>query len=65
MDDVNLLVEVLLPATLLLIMFGMGMTLTPRDFIQLKNYPRAVVAGLGGQLLLLSLIHISEPTRPY
>ena len=37
MDDVNLLVEVLLPATLLLIMFGMGMTLTPRDFIQLKN----------------------------
>lgn len=53
MGETNLLVEVLLPATLLLIMFGMGMTLTPRDFIQLKDYPRAVVAGLGGQLLLL------------
>lgn len=56
MEETNLLVEVLLPATLLLIMFGMGMTLTLRDFIQLKDYPRAVVAGLGGQLLLLPAV---------
>ena len=44
MEETNLLVEVLLPATLLLIMFGMGMTLTPRDFIKLKDYPRAASA---------------------
>jgi len=55
-NDVNILVDVLLPWTLRLIMFGMGMLLTVRDFIRLKDYPRAVVAGLGGQLLLLPLV---------
>ena len=48
---------------------------TSRDCIQLQVYrwapdgePRAVVQiqhGLGEHALRLSLIHISEPTRPY
>ena len=56
MTDINLLVDVLLPATLLLIMFGMGMTLRVRDFVKLRDYPRAVFAGLAGQLVLLPLV---------
>lgn len=55
-NDVNILVEVLLPWTLRFIMFGMGLLLTIGDFIRLKDYPRAVVAGLVGQLILLPLV---------
>lgn len=55
-NDVNVLVDIVLPITLILIMFGMGMTLRVRDFIRLKDYPRAVVAGLIGQLILLPLV---------
>jgi BASS family bile acid:Na+ symporter len=51
-----MLVEVVLPWTLRLIMFGMGMLLTVHDFLRLREYPRAVVAGLGGQLILLPLV---------
>lgn len=56
MEESNVLVEVLLPVILLLIMFGMGMTLTPRDFANLRMYPRAVGAGLIGQLVLLPAV---------
>ncbi|RFA25372.1 hypothetical protein CAI21_19245 [Alkalilimnicola ehrlichii] len=55
-DPVNILLDIILPLTLILIMFGMGMTLTPKDFIRLKEYPRAIFAGLGGQLLLLPIV---------
>lgn len=55
-NEVNLLLDVMLPLTLMFIMFGMGMTLTVRDFIRLKEYPRALVAGLGGQLILLPIV---------
>ena len=55
-NDVNVLVDIVLPITLILIMFGMGMTLRVKDFIRLKDYPRAVVAGLIGQLILLPLV---------
>lgn len=58
-NEVNLLVEVLLPWTLRFIMFGMGLLLTIGDFIRLKDYPRAVVAGLGGQLILLPLVALA------
>lgn len=54
--DVDILVDIALPLTLILIMFGMGMTLTVRDFLRLADYPRAVLVGLGGQLLLLPLV---------
>ncbi|TVP56863.1 MAG: bile acid:sodium symporter family protein, partial [Halomonadaceae bacterium] len=55
-NDVNILLDVLLPWTLRFIMFGMGLLLTVSDFIRLKEYPRAVVAGLGGQVILLPLV---------
>ena len=55
-NDVNVLVDIVLPITLILIMFGMGMTLRVKDFIRLKDYPRAVIAGLIGQLILLPLV---------
>jgi BASS family bile acid:Na+ symporter len=43
----------LLPAALAFIMFAVGVTLVPSDFGRLFREPRAVVAGLIGQLLLL------------
>ena len=62
------LIEIGLPAALFLIMVGMGMTLTPRDFREVLVAPRATLFGLVAQVILmpllaLSLIHISEPTR--
>lgn len=55
-NDLNVLVDIILPITLILIMFGMGMTLRVKDFIRLKDYPRAVVAGLIGQVVLLPVV---------
>lgn len=55
-SDVDILVDIALPGTLILIMFGMGMTLTVRDFLRLASYPRAVAVGLGGQLVLLPVV---------
>jgi BASS family bile acid:Na+ symporter len=43
----------LLPAALAFIMFAVGITLVPADFTRLWAQPRAVVAGLIGQLLVL------------
>lgn len=54
--EINILVDVLLPWILRLIMFGMGLLLTVGDFLRLRRYPRAVAAGLGGQLLLLPAV---------
>lgn len=47
--------EVLLPAALAFIMFSVGITLVPADFMRLVREPRAVTAGLIGQLLVLPL----------
>ena len=44
--------EVLLPAALAFIMFSIGITLVPADFTRLVREPRAVTAGLTGQLLV-------------
>jgi len=52
----DLLLSTALPLTLIFIMFGMGMTLTIADFARLKEYPHAIAAGLGGQLVLLPLM---------
>lgn len=45
----------LLPLALAFIMFAVGVTLVPADFTRLFREPRAVVAGLIGQLVLLPL----------
>jgi bile acid:Na+ symporter, BASS family len=48
--------SILLPAALGFIMFAVGVTLVPADFTRLLREPRAVIAGLVGQLLLLPLL---------
>jgi BASS family bile acid:Na+ symporter len=47
---------VVLPLALVVIMFGMGLTLTPADFKRVFLAPRAKLIGLANQLILLPLI---------
>jgi len=49
------IIGTLLPLALAFIMFAVGVTLVPSDFTRLLREPRAVIAGLIGQLLLLPL----------
>ena len=49
------IIGTLLPAALAFIMFAVGVTLAPSDFGRLLREPRAVIAGLIGQLLVLPL----------
>ncbi len=49
----NPLTTVLLPLALAIVMLGMGLGLTLADFRPVVVYPKAVAAGLGGQLVLL------------
>lgn len=48
--------QLILPLALFSIMLGVGMTLNLRHFRRLLQAPRAVVAGIAGQLLLLPLL---------
>jgi BASS family bile acid:Na+ symporter len=48
--------QVLLPAILGVIMFGMGLSLLKDDFARLAKVPKSVIAGLTGQLILLPLL---------
>lgn len=49
-------VAVLLPVGLMIIMFTVGLRLTVRDFALLLDQPRAMLVGLGSQLVLLPLM---------
>lgn len=55
----TLLSQVLLPISLAIIMFGMGMTLTVSDFTRILKYPKAVFIGLTNQLIFLPIIGFS------
>jgi BASS family bile acid:Na+ symporter len=46
-------VQTLLPAALAIIMFAVGITLVPADFTRLVARPKAVIAGLLGQVVVL------------
>ncbi|HMB59974.1 MAG TPA: bile acid:sodium symporter, partial [Xanthomonadales bacterium] len=48
--------KVFVPAGLILLMFGMGLQLTRRDWLRLVRLPRAVLAGLLGQFILLPAV---------
>lgn len=50
------LIEIGLPAALFLIMIGMGMTLTPKDFREVLVAPRATLFGLLAQVILMPLL---------
>src|SRR5687768_15231687 len=47
---------VFVPLALMLIMFSLGLTLALRDFALLARNAKLVLAGLGGQLLLMPLL---------
>jgi len=57
--EAQLLIDIGLPWMMVLVMFGMGITLTLADFARLRAYPLAVTAGLVGQLLILPLVGMS------
>lgn len=50
------LIQIGLPISLFIVMVGMGMTLTLRDFRNIAVYPRATVAGTITQIVLMPLI---------
>lgn len=52
----DLLISVILPASLFLIMFGMGMSLKLENFKHIFVAPKAFTIGLAAQLLLLPLL---------
>lgn len=52
----SVLTELFLPLALALIMFGMGLTLTPADFKRILIYPKAVTIGLFNQIVLLPVV---------
>ena len=52
----DLLTTVILPVSLFIIMFGMGLSLHPGDFSRVLKYPKAAFIGLSAQLVALPLI---------
>lgn len=56
---VTILTKVLLPLSLAIIMFGMGMTLIPKDFTRITKYPKAAFIGIMNQLVFLPIIGFS------
>lgn len=53
------LTAVLLPLALFMVMLGMGLGLTLADFTRVAAYPRAVLVGLGAQLIVLPLLGLA------
>tara|TARA_B100000900_G_C20556180_1_gene706923 strand:- start:211 stop:1068 length:858 start_codon:yes stop_codon:yes gene_type:complete len=56
MDITSIIGQILLPISLAIIMFGMGLSLVSADFTRLFTHPKAVLVGLCNQLLFLPLI---------
>ncbi len=52
----TLVSAVILPLSLFIVMAGIGLSLTLDDFANVIKYPRTVIVGLCGQLILLPLI---------
>ena len=56
MQEESILTTVFLPASLFIIMLGMGLSLTVADFKRIIVSPRAVMIGLVNQLILLPIV---------
>jgi len=52
----NFLTAIFLPLALFVIMFGMGLGLTPRDFLRVAIEPKAMLLGLAAQLVALPIL---------
>jgi BASS family bile acid:Na+ symporter len=50
------IVDILLPAALAFIMFALGLTLTIDDFVHVAKRPKAMAAGLFGQVVLVPIL---------
>ena len=50
------LISIGLPISLFIIMVGIGLTLTLRDFGQVTRNPRSIVVGTIAQILLMPLV---------
>lgn len=55
MED-SIITSVILPVSLGIIMFGMGLTLVPGDFKRVAQFPKGAILGLINQLVLLPII---------
>jgi len=53
MDTIS---NVILAFSLMVIMFGMGLSLTPKDFVQIFVRPKAILIGLFCQIIILPLV---------
>ncbi len=53
---IHVLISVVIPITMFFLMFGMGLTLSVKDFQLLMVYPKAVLIGFIVQLLIMPLM---------
>lgn len=54
----DILVDILIPALVILMMLVVGLELTPDDFYRVRQFPRTILVGAAGQVLLLPVIGI-------
>ncbi len=52
----NILTELFLPASLFIIMLGLGLSLQIADFKRIITYPKAILFGITNQMILLPLV---------
>lgn len=52
----RIIVDVMLPGGLAFIMFSLGLSLVPRDFMRVFARPRAVLVGLFGQIMMVPAV---------
>ncbi len=55
----DILTTIILPASLFIIMFGMGLTLRSTDFTRVFKQPKAAIIGLSAQMVALPIIAFS------
>ena len=51
-----MLVDIAIPVVVIMMMVVVGLELTPEDFQRVRTYPRPVLAGTAGQLIILPVI---------
>lgn len=56
MQSTTTIVTTLLPLSLAIIMFGLGLSLKVQDFTRIVKYPKSIIVGLFCQMLLLPLL---------
>ncbi|MDZ7768298.1 MAG: hypothetical protein U5K38_04155 [Woeseiaceae bacterium] len=53
MDLATFNAQYLFPGVIFIVMFGLGLSLTPASFTNVLQVPRAVLVGLAGQMIFL------------